>query len=110
MLTILPSSRNWGAIAAGLVPIVFAMVRWVEDSIHPKRFVGCGNCWLGDVGIPLEFGLLGTVVVWRTLRRADLLQQDAVFWFLAFIGILLTPYVIGVPFYLASLLMLVWPD
>lgn len=97
MPKVLPSSRNYGAIAAGLIPIAFTMVRLVEDSAHPKRFVGCGNCWLGAVGIPLEFGLLGAVVVSRSLRKADLLQQDGIWWAFAACGIVATPFLIGVP-------------
>lgn len=95
-------------IAAGLPPILFAGYQWIVYSSLPHKPL-CGNCWLGSVGIPLELALLAGVLVWRALQRQDLLQQDGAWWSLVGCGILATPFLIGVPVYLAGLLMLVWP-
>lgn len=50
------------------------------------------------------------ILVCRAVRGRDLLHQDGAWWFLAACGILATPFLIGVPVYLAGLVMLAWPD
>jgi hypothetical protein len=98
-------------IALGLVGIWFAFYQWLWFLKLPKhasaRF--CGNCFLGAVGIPIELGLLGLLLAAGPLLGIHFGRDRLVDWGLAAIGVLMTPYVLGVPVFVVSFLCLAHP-
>ena len=58
--------------------------------------------------MPIELGLLGIVWVTASLLRVCWSGLDAVWWCSAVVGIVLSPFIIGVPIFVLSLIALLW--
>lgn len=87
---------------AGSAAIAFAISRWFWFH-HLPRFASarfCGNCFLATVGVPMELGLLGILLVSIGMSKSPLRWRSLLGWLLAAAGIYLTPEVLGVPIFL----------
>jgi len=90
----------------GLVLVGLAIWQWVWYAQLPPHASArwCGNCYLGAVGIPTEIALLGLLLIVHA--AAEIPHECKLDWALAIIGIFLTPYLIGLPFFAGAFLML----
>ena len=92
----------------GLLTMGFAVERWLWFRTLPRtasaRF--CGNCQLAAIGVPIELALLGLLVVAASVLKYPYRSHDFVYWCLAVFGILLTPFIWGVPLFTFSFLVL----
>jgi len=64
----------------------------------------CGNCFLAYVGVPLELGLVGLVLIVRALLSPTRpwSRSEVPWWLLLIFGLLGTPSLIGIPLFLAA--------
>lgn len=97
-------------IALGLAAILFAGVQWAWFQRLPQSAFArrCGNCLLAAVGVPIEMGLVGLVVVAAALSgvRWGWRCRPLDGWVSVTLGTLLTPYVLGLPLFAFGLLVL----
>jgi hypothetical protein len=88
----------------------FAVQRWLWfrtlPRFSPVRF--CGNCFLGVMGVPTELALLALLWAFVSLLGIRSDGDEAVYWCSALAGILLTPFVIGMPVFVFGFLALVF--
>ena len=96
----------------GTAGVWFGVERWPWFRRLP-RFADarlCGNCFLASVGVPSEIGLLGLLLVAVLALRVRPNGTDILWWCCALVGVLLTPFIIGVPVFTYSFIALVWPS
>jgi len=98
-------------IALSLSAVWFAVEKWFWFQTLPKhssaRF--CGNCFLAAVGIPIELGLLGLLVIAASLLGIPFRGENSIYWCTAAVGVFLTPSIIGVPLFAIAFLVLMLP-
>src|SRR5262245_5447577 len=95
------------AVTFGVSTFAFAVERWLWYSqlpLHREARI-CGNCFLTTVGIPTEVALMGTLLMLIVAVRVRFTADDAFRWCCMVAGALLTPWIIGLPIFGFSLLV-----
>src|SRR5579864_1112839 len=91
---------------AGMLLCWWAVVRWNWYCGLPRmssvRF--CGNCFLAYVGVPLELGSVGLILIVRALLSPTCpwSRSEVPWWLLLIFGLLGTPGLISMPFFLVA--------
>lgn len=95
-------SIRCAVFAVGLAGLVFATQRYIWFASLPASSFAlrCGNCRMIAVGVPLELGALGLLLMGASALGVSYpLRQIGMFSVLV-LGVLATPMMIGVPLFI----------
>ncbi|WP_321477419.1 hypothetical protein [uncultured Paludibaculum sp.] len=102
---------------AARILIAISLCAWAAYSIHSYATLPplpwarrCGNCFLGSVGISIEAGIMGLLLLWLTFAKPAPEECSLVVcaWVLLIVGVVLTAFVVGLPIFLLCALQLGW--
>src|SRR5216683_1219231 len=107
----LQTCRRYMVCVIGLAGMFFAVNRcfWFASLPQSSFARRCGNCFLGAVGVPLELGALGLLMILASTLRVQYTRTHIVALSAASIGVLLTPAVLGVPMFAVGFALLSSP-
>lgn len=103
-----PVLRFLALLPAAAGAFLFSWSLFVYTHLPPMASARvCGNCFLGTIGLSAELALLGLLLSAKfhlKVRARQLLD-----WFCAALGVICTPYIIGVPIFVYAFLELAIP-
>jgi hypothetical protein len=102
---------RWFSLAFGGAGMWLGAERWLWYRKLPRFSAPrlCGNCFLTAVGMPHEIGLLGLILVSRSIMGVDWNRDDIPWLYGALIGVYSTPAVVGLPIFVICFLALISP-